>query len=783
MAREPRALNPKFKTPATPKAGAMRSAVDPVDSSMPDDQDEQRRTVLAATISNRLREMMDARQSSGIEEIWQQSEDLYNGLDPHSGDGIVKVRGNAVRATGMANGRARVILNITKPKTDIGVARVAEMLIPTDDKPWAIEPTPIPELDQEKLADPAGQVTLADGSTTSAAALAMKVTTEAQEKAEAMTKWVEDGFVECDAYTHMRKQIRHAGRIGTGVLKGPFPMAQKNRTWKQDESGATVLAVESKIVPASKTVRVQDCFWDESCGESIHDGSDFAERDFITGKALRALAELPGYDAMSIAMALAEGPQVVTKTRNTAKSRQQAGDSMNDSKLYEVFYYFGDVQPSDMILMGMEKEMRGEDGELVAGTEGGLTDLEMQLYTVPCIVTMLNGRPIKCDINPMEKAGFPYDFFVWDQIEGQPCGRGIPYKMAVAQRMLTAAVRQLLENAGLSAGPIVAYMNGVMTPENGVYELKGRTLWRFEPNEFTTDINKALAVFSIPSMQEELSKIIEFSLQMADQLTNMPMLMQGDQQAGTSPETLGGMKMLMNNAMSPLRNLAKQHDDMTTKPHLKRWVDWGMEKGPDNIKGDHQVVARGSTALIQREEGAEFLQMLFPVLANPDFRIDPEKYTQELARARGYNMKLIQYSDDDWKKKQEEDAKKPPPPIPAIEAAKIRAASAEKIGMAGLQQKRAAGATAEQARAVHEENDRALRVQELRLREVERQDMLDIAITTLSTTKGISIDEIKADLAKAAMNNRLEVADMQLKLNPANKTGTGIAGGVGDNTK
>ncbi len=777
MAREPRPLQPKYRdaTAVQAKAGARRSEMEalPADGEIEttqEEKDELRRTVLAASIADRIRLAMDARQSSGIEEIWQQSEDLYNGMEDSSGSAIVKVRGNAAR-TPAASGRARVILNITKPKTDIGVSRVAEMLVPNDDKPWSIEATPLPDLDDSKV-DPNRQLTLADGGQVSARDMAAKIKDEAGVKAEAMSEWIQDGLVECDAYSHMRKQIRNAGRVGTGVLKGPFPSVQKTRKWQVDEAtGEMAAVIDTKIVPTSKCIRAQDCFPDPNCGENVHDGADFIERDFITGKALRGMAELPDYDALGIAAALSEGPQVHSKTRRGGMStRQMAGNMDNDSALYEVFYYYGEVQPEDMLLLGMDREIRDETGALVEGTEGGLTDDEMQLYTIPCVVTMLNARPIKCMVNPMETGSFPYDFFCWDPIDGQPWGRGIPWKMAVAQRMLTASTRQMLENAGLSGAPIVAYMNGVMTPENGVYEIKGRSLWRFEPNEFVKDINHALAVFSIPSMQQELQAIIQFALQMADQLTNLPMLMQGDQQAGTSPETLGGMKLLVQNATSPLRVIAKQHDDQTTKPHLQRWVDWGMEKGPEEIKGDHLVHARGSTALVQREEGREFLMQMFPAMQNPEFRIDPAKFGAELSRSNGYNMKLIQYSDDDWKKKQAEMQANPPPPPPQVMAAQIRA----KTESEKLQAHQQVEGSAIQLRTEQEAEDRKLRVMEL---EIKRET----AILDNSTKRGIAIDQVKKELALAAANNRLETMDMQLKLNPANKSGTGIAGGVGDN--
>ena len=771
MAVEPKPLKPKYAKPRQPKAGASRVQLDDENES-PLTDDEQReelqKSILATSINERIRLAMDARQGCGIEEVWTESEDLYNGTDPATGNALVKTRDQLPRKSTTSGGRARVILNITKPKTDTGVARVAEMLVPTDDKPWGIDPPVIPELD-EAMKDTKGSVVTADGQNVPRAIVAAKMKADSKAKSVAMSDWIEDAFNEGDVYGELRKVIRAAGRIGTGVLKGPFAIARIVTKWGEDDNGSPALESETVISPTSRCIRVQDCFPDPAAGENLHDGADFTERDFLTGKKLRELAELPGYDAMAIAQALAEGPQTYTKTRKTNMSaRLQEGNTDYDASLYEVFYYYGDVQPEDMMLMGMTRQQLDEGGNVATGTEGGLTDLEMQLYTVPCVVTMLNSRPIKCIVNPMESGGFPYDFFTWDAIDGQPYGRGIPWKMAVAQRMLIAGVRQLFENAGLSGAPIVALTKGAFSMAGGgPLEIKGRTLLEFEANEYQNDITKAIQVFTIPSMQKELQAIIEFALRMADQLTNLPMLMQGDQQPGVAPETLGGLNMFEKNASSPLRVIAKQCDDQVIKRHLNRWNDWGNEKGPQNIRGDHKIIARGSSDLIQREENREFLTQLYPSIGNKELKISPAKYVRELARMNGYDLTAVQYTEDEWKAIEKQQAETPPPPDPRIQTAQIAADAGQKRVETQSQTAVQLDKNRDDARNVSQQEDRRLRMVELNLTR-------EIKMLELSAKSGQTLDEIKAQLAVAAMNNRTARDEMELKLSSANKSGTGI---------
>lgn len=100
----------------------------------------------------RLRtEAIQGRASSGIEQIWQEDEEYYDEIDEfnraesswHKPRSTVSSPTRDVRAP---EGRSTIFIGITRPYVDAAVARVADMLLPTDDKNWAIDPTPVPDL-------------------------------------------------------------------------------------------------------------------------------------------------------------------------------------------------------------------------------------------------------------------------------------------------------------------------------------------------------------------------------------------------------------------------------------------------------------------------------------------------------------------------------------------------------------------------------------------------------------------------------------------------------------
>ncbi len=787
----------KYARRKTPKAAARRTVEDVPSSDFDDDESPESRVKaqLADLMNERIREAVNARESSGIEEEWRDAEDLYQGTDELN-VADTRMRGrdknSGSKRAKIDGGQSTLLLNITKPKTKIAVSRVKEMLVPTSEKPWDISPTPIPEFDDiTTKPELAGQnVTLADGTQAPALAVVEIAREKSQAAIDGEEAWIEDRFVEGRVYAEMRAVIEDAGRLGTGVLKGPFPQCKKTREWRVNGSFAE-LKMKERYEPTSKRVRIQDIYPDPGCGQNVHNGSYLCERDFVNAKTLRELAKDPSYNAAAIADAILEGPMPGAKAMQMGtKERKKPGDASAEGKLFELWYVYGDVPPEHLIAMGVTDAMLDnlsdrtkaandpvDEADTLAEAEAAFdptrerapltAEQEAALAQVPAMVTMLNGVPIKAVVQPLESGEFPFDLFPWEVVEGQPWGKGVPIAMRAAQIIVKAGVRRLLENGGLASGPQIVITEGAIQPVDDRYEINGRKLWKFIPTELINDVRMAMAMFEIPSMQAELLGIVNFGLEMADRLTNIPMLLQGDQTAGTSPETLGGMKLLVQNSMAPLRDIAKQYDDYLVVPHLGRYHEWFMLNVPDKPKGDADIKALGSTALVQREEGREFLMMLGPVKDDPAYRIDPAKYSKELARSNGYDMGLIQYSEEDWKKAPNNPANAQPVADPAIEVAKLRAASAEKIAVGKMTQDEKIKMTAENARAVHEENDRALRVQELALKE-------RIAMIEDATKRGVSIEQVKAELAQTAAELQSRRTEMQLKLMPENASHLGI---------
>lgn len=570
-------------------------------------QEPERSSFLISLLAKR-KEAITARQASGIEEEWQEDDEHYNGIDDanrqyqatYSSPGKRwATNDSAPRDNG--GGRSVVFLNITAPYVDAAGARVSDMLLPTDDRAWIIKPTPIPRLSPFDLAEIGGE----DG--------IEAVIEQAKESAEEMQSEIDDCLVESNWHGEVRVVIEDSARIGSGVLKGPYPVKRTTRLVRR-ENGSVASVSVTEIKPGSRRIDPWDFYPDGSCGESVHNGSYTWEREYLSSRQVADMVGMPGYDKAAILAALKEGPKTASEAPQPADGR-----TVRSRDQFELWIFYGTCDADDLQTVGVS--------------------VEDETPKASAMAVLLNDRLIKCTLNVLDSGRFPYDVLAWQRRSGLPWGTGVSRKIRTVQRILNGALRAMMDNSGLTVGPQIVIGNGI-TPADSKWAITGRKLWRAE--EGVTDVRGAFFAFVPPSIQGETMNIIEWAMRRAEDATGMPAMLQGIR--GDAPETLGGMQMQNNNASSVLRRLAKRFDDYVTKPHITRYYEWMMQHSErEEIKGDFQIDVRASSALVERDAQQQFLLTLLSVAKDPAYEVDPAKLMSELLKGQRYDPKRIRY--------------------------------------------------------------------------------------------------------------------------------------------
>jgi len=238
---------------------------------------------------------------------------------------------------------------------------------------------------------------------------------------------------------------------------------------------------------------------------------------------------------------------------------------------------------------------------------------------------------------------------------------------------------------------------------------------------------------------------VNFCLKMAENVTGLPILLQGQQGPTGVPETVGGMQILVANASSLLRRMARIFDDSITKPHVTAYYDWMMEFGEDDsIKGDFHVVPRGSSALVAKDMRSSFLTQAVPqMIVNPAFGIDPARYFKQVAKLNGLEAEDIQFTQAELQALMQQ----PPPTDPRVQVAQIRSDTDIKTTQMEVQtdQARIARDIDRDTLYVQAENERtkttaATNMAELALRR-------ELAMLDYANKHQMTIEQIKAKLA------------------------------------
>jgi len=769
---------------------------------------EEKLAAIGNALETKKQKAITYRKNSGTEGIWMLCEEAYAGIDDGNRSEFTAGRMHkpvsmsgpltSDRQHALKDKKSTAFVRITARYVDSGTAKVGEILLPINDKAFSFTETPIPTLIEgldntepigtlggqplmrapkpEELAPPQTQAPLPPGEQPPAPPPDVPVTTkdvaeEAVAKARKAAKKAElriyDWMVECGHHREMRKVIFDAGRIGVGVVKGPYPEKRRSIAMINGK-----LVISDKIVPVHRWVDAWKIYPDPACGEDIKNG-DMFELDHFSEKQVRDLKGLPGYIDSQIDKVLEEGP---TKSyKDTGNPNEKNLDQKNP---YELWFYHG--------------TMKREDFE-TANPDAAQT-LDQNDKLVHAVVTMVGNNVVRASINPLDTGSIPYHAFSWLRRPGSWAGVGVGEQMFTPQRIVNAATRALLNNAGVSGGPQIVINQKGIRPASGDndWTIVSNKVWYLAEAGDTDDVRKAFTMFDIPNVSDRLLKIIEYGMRLAEESTNIPLITQG-LSGNTTPETLGATQLQDNNANQLLRKVGYNVDDDVTEPLVHQYYEYHLldPNVPDDEKGDFKINAHGSIAMVERSIQDQALIQLTSIAMSPQTGVNPKNWFGMILKSKHINPDEVMFTPEE----QAQMDKQPPPVPPAIEVQKMKMQMAQeqsKIDQARAQEedvldRELAQLEAENLLAVEELR---ARTQELRTRmdtdrdatyvqaETERtkatfmqaMELLkvkrELAQLQYATQQKVSLDSVKAKLASDAMkiNAQKELAAMDARL-------------------
>ena len=178
---------------------------------------------------------------------------------------------------------------------------------------------------------------------------------------------------------------------------------------------------------------------------------------------------------------------------------------------------------------------------------------------VQAVVSLVNNRVIRAIRPVLESENLPFRVFNWRRRAGHWAGVGVAEQVKTPQKVVNAATRAMLNNAGMSAGSqVVGIMDGLI-PADGSNKITPDKLWWLDPKSAAgiDDVRKAFAAFEWPNKTPELMSIVEYGFKLFEEHSSIPLITQG-QSGDTTPDTFSGQQLQDNNANQLLRDVGFQ---------------------------------------------------------------------------------------------------------------------------------------------------------------------------------------------------------------------------------
>jgi len=501
-------------------------------------------------------------------------------------------------------GKSQVYPRYTRSKVNPAVAKLNDMLFPSNDKNWEIQTTPQPKLEQAQIdeivqslepMDEEGQPREITDEEINDAIMAY-----AKNSLEGMSVTMDDQLTEDKYKSKAKAMIRSGVMLGTGILKGPLAKGYMERSLvkKEGEEGYVQKSTK-RFKPFSDNISLWRWFPDMSSTELGHCNFVF-ELHSMTKHELRKLAKRKNFkkDIMrKYVNAHKDGDYKLRQWELDLKALKDEENVKASSKNYEVLEYNGYIDGHDLLAAGIITEEDDADKDWFVNA------------------WLLGDKVIKIIEHPIESLTELYHVFYFEKDDSSIFGEGLPRIIRDTQISICSATRAMLDNAAWLAGPILELNSDLMEDEDlddiypgRVFEREGRGVDAQYP---------AIRVYNVDSRLQDYLAIIGKFEQLGDMESTMPAFLFGAA-SKTTNETAKGISIRSSNTNLTINDIVKNFDE-ANEGFLRAWYQWNMKYNTDkSIKGDMQVKAVGSSSLVSKEVRTQALDFFAQSLQPED---------------------------------------------------------------------------------------------------------------------------------------------------------------------
>jgi len=527
--------------------------------------------------------------------------------------------------------KSRVFIKVTKTKTLAAYGQMVDVLFAGHKFPISVEPTVLPEgvvsdvsFDPKKPEQLKGETSLSspygfqgDGKELPAGATEktlQEMLGPVEEKlgeiegleegvgktptsvtfspamiaAKNMEKKIMDQLQESGANKQLRSTVFEMALFGTGVMKGPFAVDKEYADWDDEGNYNPTF----KTIASTSHVSVWN-FYPDPDAANMDEAQFVIERHKMSRTQLRALKKRPYFRSSVIDEVIQQGESYDKKYWEDDLSDYAPEHGIDR---FEVLEYWGmcDVQ---MLLdnnVEIPKELEKQD--------------ELQTNIWIC-----NGKLLRMVLNPFKPAAIPYMAAPYELNPYSFFGVGIAENMDDTQTLMNGFMRMAVDNAVLSGNLLIEVDETNLVPGQDLSVYPGKVFRRQGGAP-----GQAIFGTKFPNVSGENLQLFDKARQLADESTGMPSFAHGQTGVSGVGRTASGISMLMNAASGSIKTVVKNIDDYLLRPLGEGFFRFNMQFNFDkSIKGDLEVVARGTESLMANEVRSQRLMSFLQTASNP----------------------------------------------------------------------------------------------------------------------------------------------------------------------
>jgi len=544
-----------------------------------------------------------------IKSNWEVSRFARNVIEERIIDGLRRRNGEyspeklaAIRQ----QGGAETYMMLTSIKCRAAEAWIKDVLFQSGEKPFKIDTTEIPDLDEGTLEEiamyvqaesetwmqQAQQVLPPEALQERFGQLKTQLEERVKEKADkialGMERKIGDQMDEGGFEKAMKEVIKDVVTYPCGFLKGPFVRKRKTLKWEQDEAGEykPVKGLDYRL--EWKRVAPFDIYPSPS-SKDTNDGYLF-ERHRLRRADLVAMKGVPGYDDAAIDLVLGEYGtgglrEWLWRDQERAWLEKRPNEWLNYDDTMDALEFWGSVSGKLLLEWGMPPEKVTDPNE----------EYEINAWLIGNYVirAVMNEDPIG------DRGYYKCSF---EEIPGAFWGFGVPELMKDLQDICNAAARSLVNNLSIASGPQVEVHSDRLPIGEDITSMYPWKIWQTMSDPHGTN-NPAVRFHNPKAYIKELLAVFDHFSNLADEYTGIPKYSYGEGSGSKgAAATASGLSMLMSSAARGIKQVISNIDN-PIEGSANRAYRFNMLHDPDqSIKGDLIPRAKGSASLVAKEQ-------------------------------------------------------------------------------------------------------------------------------------------------------------------------------------